>query len=62
MNQLVLVGVGFFASGCFVVGYSIGWRQCSNWRDQLDLEADEIEHRTELLYAVSGKSAAERAP
>jgi len=58
-DQVLVAGAALIAFGAFLIGYAIAWKQCNDWRDQLDLEADEIEHRTALFYAVSGKARRE---
>jgi hypothetical protein len=58
-NQVLVAGVALIAFGSFFLGYGLGWGQCNGWRDQLELETDEMERRTTLFYAVSGRARRE---
>ena len=58
-DQVLVAGAALIAFGSFFVGYGLGWGQCTAWRDQLEIEADEIERRTALFYAVSGRARRE---
>jgi hypothetical protein len=57
-DQVLVAGAALIAFGSFFLGYGLGWGQCNGWRDQLDLEIDETERRTALLYAISGRAPA----
>ena len=57
-DQVLDAGAALIAFGSFLLGYGLGWGQCAAWRDQLDLEIDETERRTALLYAISGRAPA----
>jgi hypothetical protein len=57
-DQVLVAGAALIAFGSFLLGYGLGWGQCTAWRDQLEIETDEMERRTALFLCRQRQSSA----